>query len=230
MELDSAGLVASVLALIGTLITYFADRKRKGLEIKNLELENESLKVEIANKKIQENVHVQKLNFYDDVIKLVFVNAIQDAVAEIFKNTSADRFLILIARNGKTDFKFADVILDFFENHSEKVDAVRIYTNVELDSQYKVMLKSTEAHGFFDLETASMPDQILKHFYQIEDVKFGRTMHVARLPIDENNDFLIYTSVAKHQNVAFTDMEKTYFDLIHNNSLRPNIKQLLKVK
>lgn len=229
MEVEIAEALKILGSIVVALATYYFGRRKSKLETEKIELENEKLRIDIQNGKLKEGVHIQKLNFYDDVLKLVFVNAIQDSVKELFKNTSADRFLILIARNGKTELRYADVILDFYKDPNHQIDAVRIYTNVELDDPYKEMLRLTEKHGFFDIETATMPDQILKHFYMVEDVKHGRTMPIARLPIDEDNDFLIYTSVAKHLDVKFTEMEKTYFELIHNNSFRPNVKKLLKV-
>src|SRR5690606_8543675 len=124
--------------------------------------------------------------------------SISDAVWEIFGKTKADRFLIKIARNGSKDPKYVDVMLDFFKYSEHKVDAVKIYKNVSIDALYKKMLKDSEFIGFVDLETKAMEAQIWKHYYESEKVNFVRIRPVIRMPIDDMNDFLVFTSVATH--------------------------------
>ncbi|MFV9552085.1 hypothetical protein [Algibacter sp. PT7-4] len=228
MNLDIVSILSAITAFILGALKYRSDQKKKKLEIENLQLENKKLKIEQEQLKFQKLEQHEKLSFYDDIIKLVIVNSIQDSVNELFKITTADRILILTARNGKTNFKTADAIIDFYKNPTQKIDAVRIYTNVALDQPYIKMLKDTEYYGFFDIETARMTTQILKHFYETEGVKHARVLPIARLPIDDENDFLIYMSIAKHTDVPFTMAEKTSFNLSNNNSFKPNMQKLLK--
>lgn len=235
MEKELIALLTTTATAVWGVYKYFDEKKKrkqeqklKILKIEQLELENNALRIEQEGLKFNKSINEEKLSFYDDIVKLVIVNSIQDAVQNIFETTTADRILILTARNGKTDFKSADVIIDFYKNIKEKIDAVKIYTNVQLDDCYKKNLKDTEYYGFVDLETALMEVQILKHFYQTEGVKYSRILPIVRLPIDEKNDFLVYMSIAKHTENAFTDIEKTIFDLHNNNSIKPNIQKLLK--
>ncbi|WP_142783340.1 hypothetical protein [Changchengzhania lutea] len=228
MDLDVVGFIGAITAFILGLLKYKGDQKKKKLEIENLQLENKKLRIEQEELKFLKTEQHEKLSFYDDIIKLVIVNSIQDCVERIFKTTSADRILILTARNGKSSFKSADAIIDFYKNGYERLDAVRVYTNVELDPHYVKMLKDTEYYGFFDVETAKMASQILKHFYETEGVKHARMLPISRLPIDEDNDFLVYVSIAKHTDSEFTLAEKTIFNLNNNNGFKPNIQKLLK--
>jgi hypothetical protein len=235
MDAELIALIVTISTSIGGILKYFDSKKKSKrdeerwiLEKEQLELENAVLKIDREEFETMKLEHVEKLNFYDDIIKLVIVNSIQDSVNQIFDQTTADRVLILTARNGKTLFRHADAIIDFYKNPEDRVDAVRIYTNVELDDPYVKLLKDTEYYGFVDLETNRMQVQILKHFYETENVNHSRIIPIARLPIDKNNDFLVYMSVAKHGGEPFTESEKSTFNLYNNNGIKPNIKKLLK--
>ena len=237
MNAELVALIVTIITSIGGIFKYFDEKKKSKkeqekwiLEKEHLKLENEILLLSKEELRCIKEEHVEKLNFYDDIIKLVIVNSIQDSINEIFAKTTADRVLILTARNGKNLFRHADAIIDFYKYQQDRIDAVRIYTNVELDDPYVNMLKDTEYYGFVDLETARMNIQILKHFYETEKVKHSRVLPIARLPIDENNDFLIYMSIAKHDGEVFTENEKTIFNLYNNSGIKPNIQKLLKNK
>lgn len=218
-----AGIIGALLTFVVALIKRKEDKRKIELEIENLELENNKLKKENEEK-------LQKLGFYDDVIKLVFYNAINDAVQSIFSKTKVDRFLILIARNGKTTFNYVDVMLEFHKSPQTDIHAVKVYKNVEIDDQYRKMLKDTEYYGFVDLETFKMETQILKHYYQTEKVTYSRVKSALRMPIDEGNDFLVFTSSATHEKENFNDLEKTIIDQLHNSIIKPSIKSLLDEK
>lgn len=219
----------SLISLAGVIVTflfggglykYNNEKKKAKLELENLELENQRLRIAT-----EENT--EKISFYDNIIKLVFINAISEAVQGIFKDTIADRFLILIARNGKTDFKYVDVIFEFHKDKKFDIDAVKIYKNVEIDNPYRQMLKNSEHYGFVDIETKRMEKQVLKHFYEFEKVNFSKVKPVMRKPIDEGNDFLVFTSTATHEDRAFNDIECAIIDRAHNGIIKPNIEKLL---
>jgi len=214
-------LIGALLTFIIALWKYKDEKKKNKLEIENYELENEKLRRENEEKK-------EKISFYDDVIKLVFYNAINDAVQDIFIKTKVDRFLVLIARNGKTDFRYVDVVLEFHKTKETDIEAVKIYKNVELDAQYRDMLKASEYYGFVDIETVKMETQILKHYYENEKVTFARIKSALRMPIDDGNDFLVFTSYATHQKENFTEQGKLIIDTMHNSIVKPSIKSLLE--
>ena len=218
-------IIGLLIGSIGTLIIGFIkhkqDKKKTGLEIENLELENAKLKKD-------NEVKLEKLSFYDDFIKLVFYNSINDAAQDIFDKTKADRFLILIARNGKTDFNYVDVVLEFHKDSKKDLEAVKVYKNVKLDYQYKEMLKKSEYYGFVDLDTLKMESQILKHYYQYEKVNFSRIKSALRMPIDNDNDFLVFTSYATHSETNFTEQGLAIIDMIHDSIIKPSLKSLLE--
>ena len=136
--------------------------------------------------------------------------------------------MVLVARNKKHDPKFVDVILEFHKgDNNNRIEAVKIYKNVEIDSPYKEMLKNSEYYGFVDLETLTMENQLLKFYYESEKVTHSRIKPVARMPIDDENDFLVFTSSATYQAAPYTDLQKTLIDLKHNSIINPSIKKLL---
>ena len=213
-------IIVSVLGCITSIWKYKDEQKKRKLEIEHLELENKNLRFNNSEKE-------EKLSLYDDVIKMVFYNSIKEAVMEIFQRTKVDRFLILIARNGKHDPKFVDVLIDFYKDEYNRIDAVRVYKNVEIDLPYKEMLKNSEFYGFVDLETTLMKNQILKHYYETENVNYSRVRPVLRFPVDDNNDFLVFTSSGTHSTDPFTENEKSIIDLYHQNTINPSVKSLL---
>lgn len=221
--------------IIGAVLTfalgfwkYKDEKKRNALELENLQLENEKLKNENCKLEVKDDEQRAKIEFYDDVLKMVFYNSLSDAVYQLFEKTKVDRFLVLLARNGKERPRYVDVMLEFHKTEEHKIEAVKIYKNVKIDSPYNEMIDNTFHNGFCDIETAVMQEQILKYFYLNENIHFSRTKPIIKKQIDDDRVVKIFTSSATHQKDPYTINEKTTIDLYHDSLIVPAIKNLLK--
>jgi hypothetical protein len=128
----------------------------------------------------------------------------------ILKRDKPDRFLVLFAINGKRDFNYVNAIWEQHKEHGDIFiggDAREKYKNVKIDSHYKEFLKRAEPNGYVILETAKMPTSVLKTIYEDEKVTHSLVFFIARINVTDDDDVMIYCSVATHKEEAFTDKE-----------------------
>lgn len=218
-----------ILSLAGALVMgvlglwkYKDEKKKYNLEVKKLEQE-------IAYFKKQELDACIKISFIDRIMDFPFFNALANSVDRIFDLTKADRFLLLIAKNGKTDFSIVNVVFEQHKSKDYKINAIARYRNVDVsqDPAYRRMLKDAEHNGVVDLETATMPECLLKQFYLMEKVTFSKVRFLARKPIDEDNDFVIYSSLSTHDNEPFTLAERTFIKTQYEGTIKPSLNQVI---
>lgn len=212
-----------ILIIAGVLAKNIFERKKILRDKKEQELRIKNLEKELSNQ-------ITKTSVSDEIIKMIIYNSLKDSVTELFKNTKVDRFLVLIARNGETDPKFVDVFLDWYQKPEEEIDAVKIYKNVPIDNPYVEMLHKTFHQGFFDIETAVMEEQILKHYYETEKVYHSRTNPIGKEYLDKGKALLIFTSSATHDKEPFSESEKSQINLYVNGQIKPALIKLLGIK
>lgn len=212
--------IASLGILIPALLLHFREVGKHKLELLKL---NRELDLKISENRKNE----LKIDFFNRAMDLTSINPIIDAVDRIFKSTKADRFLILIAINGKENFNIVSVIFEQHKNDKYKVNAIGTYRNIGIDNAYREMLKKSEFLDCVDLETATMTNGILKEFYEMEGVKFSKIKFLSRQKIDSENDFVIYSSIATHTNNAFNKRENTIIKTNYENTIIPKINKVL---
>lgn len=163
------------------------------------------------------------------VVSIESLNEIRDAVDRMFKDTCADRFLILAARNGKAVPNRTTAI---YEQHKAtglatiSIGATHRYVDFQLDEPYKKLLKQAENHGAVFLETETMQSGALKDIYVYEEVEASSVHFLMRTPIDTNNDRLWYCSVATHNPAKFSDRDKTMIGA-HVGTIRKHINSFI---
>ena len=119
----AAYLIPAIITALLALIERKENQKKNRLEVENLQLENEQLK------KDKEETEV-KLQFLNRIMDLEFINKIGEAANRIFDNTKADRFLILVAKNGKEDFNIVSVVFEAHKKAEYRINAIARYRNV----------------------------------------------------------------------------------------------------
>ena len=147
-------------------------------------------------------------------ISLQAFNRLYNLVHNVFARTTADRFLILGAHNGKETMRFASA---YYEQHKDSEDietsdvmlsfgAVSKFVNFEFDDHYRTMLKKAEVEGVIELVVAEMPDCDLKNIYQAEKIHHSKVYFLERIKNYDNhqNDLILYASLAKHGKDRFT--------------------------
>ena len=164
---------------------------------------------------------------FDKIMSFESINSIKSAVKELFVETSATRFLILIAVNGKADFNMVSVIFEQMKDGYGNVNAIARYHNIDIDYEYRKMLKLAEREGCISYKTTDMKDSLLKDIYIMEGVKTSKIMHVTRQHVDKDNDLLVFASVATHTSESFTDLEDTTIKLLFDSKITPNINSVL---
>lgn len=204
---------AAFLGTFGVIMAAYINNLKK--ENKELKKKNEDLSQEL-------------------VFDLSTFNEINNIVANMFKATKSDRFLILAATNGTTELRQATVLYEqhYIDGESKAVlslGATQRYKNYEFDKHYLQTLKQCEIERdgvFFDVET--MPDCDLKNIYELEQVKHSSVHFLSRNKIDDHNDRLFYCSVATHNPVNYCKQGKT---LIHSyvNQVKNKLKEISQI-
>lgn len=139
---------------------------------------------------------------------------LRDAVDEMFKRTKADRFLIMFAFNGKDHMRFASAI---YEQNKEgkahlSVGAISKYVHVDIDDDYRGILKKAEIDGTVTYEVGRMKAGLLRDILESEGVRYVKLAHIKRFEdfAGEGKDLLVYCSVATHVDEPYTKAESTY--------------------
>jgi len=197
MELTIA-LISSISAILVAAINSYFSIKRK---YNSLSAEHEKVAID-RDKLIVELSAVTVLFHYR------LLSVIEESVGEIFVNTKAKKFLILFAVNGKTHFNH--VTACFERNKNPKSSYIlRKYRRIRIDDEYKKILKQIELDSSVLLETAKLKESILKQMHSSynQDTKFVVLNFLRRMPIDTENDLLLYISVSTDEDEIFTDEE-----------------------
>lgn len=216
--MDANTLITGILSFAGLTITavitgWYATR------VKKLELKNDNAQKQVSRLKAE-------LTCINVLFEYKLIALINTTVEHIFKETKAERFIILFALNGKTDFNFVSVCYE--KTKTEKTSgAMYRYVRIEIDDHYRQMLKFVEQDKQVYLDVEHMQECLLKNIYQsiVEGVTFSGVHFIARHSIDQNNDSLVYCSVATTDKEDFTRSEKTTLKLAMDN-IRSHASQM----
>lgn len=151
-------------------------------------------------------------------ISLRSFSMISALLQTMFERSSADRFVILAAHNGKNPLRYATA---FYEQHNQdgapdsllSIGAVSKYVKFEFDRHYRETLEDVETLGHVVLDVSKMPSGDLKSIYLVEKIKHSVIYFLLRAKEHDldGNDLLIYCSVASHKDAPFTEEEKIIF-------------------
>lgn len=204
--------IISALALIITGVIAY----KKDIRIKKIEIENKEMKSQLTSGDdilTESNI---KITILDKLANFAIFNQIKTSADRMFKETKADQFLILFALNGKRDFRTVSVVFEQHQHPKWAVNSIIRYRDVQIDDDYRRLLKNVEAFGEVDVDISTMPNQLLKDFYLIEHVKHAKIKFLHRKSLDESNDMVMFSSIATHENEAFNNLEsaiiKTEFE------------------
>lgn len=222
-------IVIAVIGLIGILLpsywVYLEKTKSKARNYRIAQLEGQLKK----SSKEREEAEVRTL-VVERLLDISLLSEIREAVNYIFEETKAERFLILIAVNGKIDFNVISVI---FEQHKGDlaINAVARYKNISIDDYYKEMLKKAERVGVVHLHVDTMPERsLLSNIYKHEGVKHSEVRHLMRQAIDSENDVIVYSSIGTFQTKPFTLTEKAIFLTQYDSVIVPALRQMIDNK
>lgn len=163
----------------------------------------------------------------DKFLELTTFNEIKNGVDELFEKTKADRFLILFAINGKNSFRTVSVVFEAQKKSIYSINAVGRYKSLTIDNPYREMLKNAEINGIIELDVEKMPEGLLKNIYAFEEVKWSDIRHLVRIHKDAENDLLVFSSLATHEDKGFTKLEKAKASAIYESVIKPNIIKVL---
>lgn len=216
------------VALIGALaiiIPAYLLHKREEAKFKlEIRIKNAEIKKHFQEKE----EHRIKAEVLNRILDFSAFNKIAAAVDELFKTTRADRFLILIAVNGKTDFNIVSVIFEQHKKASYKINAIAKYRNLSIDEDYKAMLKRSEKYGLVELKTTDMKSSLLKDIYIMENIIHSDVRHLLRIQADQDNDILIYSSLSTHNSKGFTTLGKRKADLVYDSEIKTVLSDVLR--
>lgn len=218
-----------IIALIGaaSVITASYIAYRKDVKIRQLQLERVELEATINKNNTIIQDREFKISTLDKLLDFQAFNQIKDSVDRIFQQTKAEQFLLYIAVNGKTDFRLVSVIFEQNQDNKYKINAIIRYRDVEIDDAYRKLIKDVEADGTVNIETAKMKPQLLKDFYTIEKIKFAQIRFLHREHLNDDDDVLLFGSLATHANTDFTKLETAIIKSEYEGSIKSTIREFI---
>lgn len=213
-------MIEIILSVIGTLGVVIPVILNYRLEIKKLKSKIAENGQELKEQKI-------KLTVLDRVLEITNFNLIKESVGRIFSETKADRFLILIAVNGCTKPRYVSVIFEEHKGDYKKLNAIARYSNIKIDEPYRQLLKVAENVGPVTVTTEIMEESYLRDFYELEGVNHSLIRHIAREGIDNENDLVVFSSLATHKEEPFTRLEESFIKTQYEGSIIPTVKKVI---
>jgi hypothetical protein len=207
-----------IIAFMGAVVTLLGSYMlfKKDIRLKEMDLQ-------LKESKAKNTETVIKVNVLDNLLKMSVYSQISDAVSLLFLETKVERFMIFIAVNGITDFKVVSIIFERYKDLTNKTNALARYHNVHIDQPYKQMLKDAEKFGSVEVDSESMPPQLLKDVYENERVKHSIVSFILRRNIDADNDLIVFSSAATTIPIPFDNLEKLSIKTCIEGSLQPNL-------
>lgn len=205
MEAIIVAIISGIVAIVIAVIAYLKEVKMKAMQA-----EIDRIKEEAKQRALDHEAQTIKLGALDRMMDFQSFQEIRDSVDRMFEHTKADRFMLLFAMNGTHDFRVVSVI---FEQHKEtkwKVNALIRYRNVEIDQEFRKILKDAESEGEMDYEVKNMNPQLLRDMWVLEKIKHAKVRFLHREKIDKHNDIVIFSTIATHEEESFTQLEDTY--------------------
>ena len=123
-------LISAISAFLIALIPYFLQKRGEEKKLKN--------------------------KIVDIDIELFKFNDLRESVEKVLFETKADRFLILMAHNGKEEMKFATAIYEqhkISEQSSFSFGATNKYIKLTFDHNYRELLKNCEKNDVVKMST-----------------------------------------------------------------------------
>jgi hypothetical protein len=189
-------IITGVFATISASIAAYAmvynkkENKKKENEIKILKLELKAISA-----------------FFDwELYSIIYENC-----NIIFEETKANRILFLFAINGKTDFVYATAMYEHPHIKNKHFGSGKRYLKVKIDDHYRSLLKKAEKTGDIILNVETMDDGLLKDIYLSpkEEVKHSIFKFIKRSNLDDENDAVVFSSIATTEQEPFTSVEHT---------------------
>jgi hypothetical protein len=208
-------IITGIVAITVSVIAFIREVRMKKLQA---QIEEERLQSREREEEAEERS--LKLGALDRLLDFQSFNEIRDSVDRMFASTKADRFMIIIAMNGQTDFRVVSVIFEQHQNRKYKVNAIIRYRDVEIDDNFRQNLKRVEVEGSLTFDVKTMKPQLLKDFYVIEKVKHAKLRFLHRQSLDDRNDVVVYSSIATHEDEPFTHIEETIIKTEYEGSIK----------
>ena len=217
-----ASIIGGISLIIAGIIAYFKDSR-----IKRVEIENREMKSQLAdNAELAENANIN-INLLDKLGNFIVFNEIRSSVDRIFENTQADRFLILFTINGKREYRTISVVYEQHKHPQLKINAIIRYRDVQIDDQYRRLLRNVEQLGEVDLNVDTMPNQLLKDFYTIEQVMHSKVKFIHKKSLPNEKNLVMYCSIATHLPKPFDDLENAIIKTEIEGSIAHVLKEYI---
>lgn len=184
------------LVVIGGGVKFLLNRKdklhREDIARKDIEHKQEVERLTLLNLTSKVN-----LNILYSLQKLRVYNQLEVFATELFKLFGADRFLVLLAVNGKTDPNIVSAVFgEESEEYKSDIPVVDRYIQVPIDETYKEMIRIIRRVGFVVYKVDEMPEGQLKEFYKEEKVKYSLVFFLKRYNLNDNDDAVLFCSLA----------------------------------
>lgn len=156
------------------------------------------------------------------------INDLNDVIFEMFSNTTADRFLLLMSDINNNKHNWVTAI---YEQHktddNEKISlsfgATNRYVKLKIDQEYKSMIEEAKLRGVKRYTTTTMPNSILKDVYVYERVTHSNIYYLYEFNT-EDGPMSLFCSFAKHDDNPFSPSDEIIFkvgvDKITNKILK----------
>ena len=143
------------------------------------------------------------------------LDSIRSISNNIFQETSADRFLLLVSEKQESAHTYISVV---HEEHAYSDSNVRLsigatskYLKIETDQAYRKMLEELKEEKVLRYNVASMPYGMLREIYKSEMITHSNIYYLYEFKYmmeGDEKECLLFASVATHKGIEFTQIEE----------------------
>lgn len=197
------------VALIGlggiiwtTTVAFFLSRaKRQKDEINSKDARIDTLKNEQAFERKAINTFVN-LQQWDTIAA---------RIQSFCRDTSIDRFMILVAVNGASDPKETTAIYQHRQDSSE----FQSYVGIDLDRDYISRLADLKKLGVISVRTADLPSCLIRDIYEAEGVQYALWYLIGTMVSHETGQVAYkYCSFATHEEIIDEKTQRSVANIV----------------
>lgn len=222
MDKDIAlAIIGGVTTIVTAIIARNNHVRAKRAEAMYSDVNGERNKIQKQNKRLTASLSCLEI-MYD----AQFVSFINEKVDYLFQYTKAERFIILFAVNGKDSFNFVSVCYEKTKTEKTRGSIYR-YVRLRVDDAYRSMLKQVERDYSVFIDVAKMQPSLLKDIYEssVEGIKYSSVHFIKRLHADEDNDVVVYSSLATTESPNYSVSEQTIIKGVYDQ-IRDHAKNI----
>lgn len=165
-----------------------------------------------------------------EIFDLRRFSQIEQNIKIVFKETIADRFTVMFAMNGQSQFDHLTVIFDQKLGNVD-IGGISAYTRFPIDDIYRARIKRAE-HSQSGVWEKTDDERIgaIGDYLVMEEITDTGWYFIERFVLDEQNSVVLFCSFCTPEPAGYKTKDKRFINVMLNGKIIPKLKEILSIE